>query len=361
MPDTSAAAIRRRAAVSIRRVREAGWPAVQASVGAALAWTIGQQLLGHPRPFFAAIATWVCLGLTDDRRLRRVGELAIGVTIGLAVGEVVLVTLGPGPLQIAFVLAATVLITQAVDGRQLVSTQAGVQALLIISLPPPPGGAVSRWQDACVGGAVAVLVAVALPSDPRTLPRRRVGALLDVLAEVLTMLADALREGDRGAAERALERARATQPLVDALDSATRGSRDVSRVSPVRRQHRTEVDLLERAATSADRAVRNARIFARRVGHTIGEGRVLRDLGEAVNDTATAVSDLRSDLTTGGNALRARAELKRVAARLHPAGLGPDDPASSALVYELRPLVVDLLEATGLDHNQAVALLPAPT
>jgi uncharacterized membrane protein YgaE (UPF0421/DUF939 family) len=353
------AAIRRRVAVSVRRVREAGWPAVQASVGAALAWTISQQLLGHPRPFFAAVATWVCLGLTDDRRLRRVGELAIGVTIGVAVGELVLVTLGLGPLQIALALATTVLVTQAVDGRQLVSTQAGVQALLIVSLPPQPGGAVTRWQDACVGGAVAVLVAVALPSDPRTLPRRRVGALLDVLAEVLTLLSDALRDGDHDAAERALHRARSTQPLVDALDSATRGSRDVSRASPVRRHHRTEVALLERAATRADRAVRNARVFARRSAHTIGEGQVMRELGEAVDDTATAVSDLRSDLTTGGNALRARAGLKRVAARLSPAELGLDNSASSALVYELRPLVVDLLEATGLDHEQAVALLPA--
>ena len=354
-------AIRRQFAVSTRRVREAGWPAVQASVGAALAWTIGQQLLGHPRPFFAAVATWVCLGLTDDRRLRRVGELAVGVTIGVAVGELVLLTLGLGPLQIALVLAVTVLFTQAVDGRQLVSTQAGVQALLIITLPPQPGGAVTRWQDACVGGAVAVLVAVALPSDPRTLPRRRVGALLDVLAEVLTLLAHALHEGDHSAGERALERARSTQPLVDALSSATRGSHDVSRAAPLRRQHRSEVDALERAAEYADRAVRNARALARRVANNIPDGHVLTELADAVADTALAVNDLRSDLTTGGNALRARAELRHVAARLSPTELGGDDARASVLVYALRPLVVDLLEATGLDHDQARALLPALT
>jgi uncharacterized membrane protein YgaE (UPF0421/DUF939 family) len=352
---------RRRAAAALRRVREAGWPAVQASIGAALAWTIGQQLLGHPRPFFAAVATWVCLGLTDDRRLRRVAELAIGVTIGIAVGEVVLISLGLGPLGIAVVLATTVVITQAVDGRPLVSTQAGVQALLIVTLPQQPGGAVSRWQDAFVGGAVAVLVALLLPSDPRTLPRRRVGALLDVLAEVLALLATALREGDHAAAERALQRARSTQPLVDALDSATRGSHDVSRASPVRRQHRGEVDALERAATTADRAVRNARVFARRVAHSLGEGEVLGDLGEAVADTVVAVGDLRSDLASGGNALRARAELKHVAARLSPAELGRDNPAAPALVYQLRSLVVDLLESTGLDHDEARTHLPPLT
>ncbi|RJK92754.1 FUSC family protein [Vallicoccus soli] len=352
------AVLRGRAAAGTDRARTAVWPALQGAVGAALAYGLAQQLLGHPYPFFAGVAAFVCLGLTDERRLRRVAELAAGVTLGVLVGDAFVLTFGSGPVQLAVVLSTTVLVAVLLDGGNLVVTQAGVQSLLVVGLPPTAGSPFARWQDAFVGGAVALLVAVLLPADPRRLVRRRLRALLDELAAVLGLVADALRRADAAAAEAALERSRATQPLVDAAQAAVRGGREVTRLAPRRRRHRAEVARLAVLAGHADLAVRNARVLARRAVSAAEDGRPRPEVAAAVADLADAVRVMAAVDVPRPAGWATRPRLERTAARLGAGGPWREDLAGTALVLLVRPLVVDLLEATGLDHETARRALP---
>ena len=71
----------------VRRVRERGVRILTAAFGAALAWWLARDLLGHPQPFFAPVTVLVTLGLSYGQRLRRVTELVVGVAVGVLVGD----------------------------------------------------------------------------------------------------------------------------------------------------------------------------------------------------------------------------------------------------------------------------------
>ena len=159
-------AVRARLAESAARVRNGWWAVLQCSVGAAAAWALSQQLLGHERPFFACVAAVVCLGTRAGQRLRRVAELAVGVTLGVAVGDLLVGYIGSGTWQIALVVAIALMLALALDGGTLVTAQAGLQAGFVVALPRLPGGDGARWQDAMVGGVVALAVAALLPASP---------------------------------------------------------------------------------------------------------------------------------------------------------------------------------------------------
>lgn len=347
---------RRWATDGVQRVRSSLVPVLQGAVGAAVAITLAQLLLGHPYPFFAGVAAFLSLGLSDERRLRRVGELALGVSLGVGIGDAVVLTLGRGPLQVAGVVVLTVLAARFVDSGHLVATQSGVQSLLVVALPPGSGGPFARLQDALVGSVVALAVAVLLAVDPRRLPQQRAGVLLGALTRILRQLASALRTADVTVAERALERSRATQPLVEAAAAAVRGGREVARIAPLRRRHRGELAELDVLVRSLDLAARNTRVLARRTVRAVeGEHRLPR-LAAAVEGVATATARLRSDVTSGAGVTGARGPLREVSRTLTVEGVS--DVQEAAAVQMVRALVVDLFEATGMSHAQSRRELP---
>lgn len=143
--------------------------------------------------------------------------------------------------------------------------QAGSSAVLVATLlPPGQSGGFARWVGALIGGGVGVLVAAVLPTDPVGPVRNEARALLEELAAVLTRTADALRAGDPAIAEDALARARASQPMVDALRAALSGGREVTTVSPLLRRRRGILTVFAELAERSDYAMRNARVLARR-------------------------------------------------------------------------------------------------
>lgn len=181
----------------LARVRLALVPMMLASVAAALAYAIDQRVLGHPHPFFAPVAAWIALGFSSDRQLRRVAELAIGVTVGVAAGDFVVHVIGSGPWQLGLVLVLTGLAARFLDRGALLATQAGVQALVVVGLPAlPSGGPVGRWTDALLGGAVALVFAALSPSDPRARSRVQAREALGELGLMLRDLGSGLRAGD---------------------------------------------------------------------------------------------------------------------------------------------------------------------
>jgi hypothetical protein len=106
--------------------------------------------------------------------------------------------------------------------------------------------------------------------------------------------------------------------------------------------------------------VRNARVLARRSLATV-EAEQQHDLGpvaDAMDRVALASDALAAALGTGTEPLRSREELLRLAAELDPFTLTPDDWQAQSLVLLLRSLVVDLLEASGVDGRTAREALP---
>src|SRR5690349_3804605 len=69
------------------RVR-GGFPlALQAGLGAGLAWLVAHDIIGRPSPFFAPIAAVITLASSIGQRARRTVELVLGVAIGIGVGD----------------------------------------------------------------------------------------------------------------------------------------------------------------------------------------------------------------------------------------------------------------------------------
>jgi hypothetical protein len=84
---------------------------------------------------------------------------------------------------------------------------------------------------------------------------------------------------------------------------------------------------------------------------------LLQETAEAVEVMATGLSD--EDSGARERRLRsARNEFADVATRLHPQSLGVRTMEGEALVMVFRPLIVDLLEATGVPHDEASGYLP---
>lgn len=166
----------------------------------------------------------------------------------------------------------------------------------------------------------------------------------------------------------ALVRARGTQRLMDSLPTALNMAREVATLAPAHRRHRSDLDRLKITAEKTDLAVRNSRVLARRLATVITHG-ALTDNG------VESVSSLLTELSEATNALgyavletkesgyrkamgRARRELAECAAQLDPTSLQVSGLQGEGMVLLLRPLVIDLLEATGTSHEEAVALLP---
>lgn len=335
------------------RVRAAAFPVLQAMIAGSIAYWIGGHILGHAQPFFAPVGAWLALGYTADRHIRRVAELAIGVAIGVGLGDLVVHFIGSGWWQIALVLGVSALIARFLDRAAILTVQAGVQAIIIVGLPQmaESGGALGRWTDALTGGLVALVVAALSPTDVRRHPRRLANHALGELAAMLGRLGAGLTSGSTADVEEALVRGRSSQPVLDEWRDSADAARDISRVSPGARKHRGEIAALGEAALKGDRAMRNARVLTRRALSVIDEEEpgALAAIGSLVAEIGVATSDLGGALLAGVGPHRAKASLLSIARRLDPYELAPQDWHAQSLVLLLRSLAVDLLEACGTD------------
>jgi hypothetical protein len=64
------------------------------------------------------------------------------------------------------------------------------------------------------------------------------------------------------------------------------------------------------------------------------------------------------EVVRGGERRTARADLRELAGRLHPRLLVVQRLEGETVVMLFRPLMVDLLEATGMDSKEARDILP---
>ena len=311
---------------ALRRVRPHALPIVQTAVAAVAAYYLALLLpLPDQRPVFASIAAVIALGVSYGQRGRRAVELSAGVMLGLVVADLIVHTIGTGPLQIGVVIVVAMSVAVLLRGGEMVIVESAVSALLLVSLEPSTDGFSStRLFEALVGGGVALAVnSLFFPPDPALLASRAAHALFAELGGVLQGLSRALAEGDPKAAGAALVRAREADGRVRELEATLTVARETARLSPPRRGAGDVLARYGDALPHLDYALRSARVLAR---HGLRRVRGTVPAPEAV---ALAVDDLAEATLAPGRVLRRpragrRRRLPRTRrGRARPPGLRP--------------------------------------
>jgi uncharacterized membrane protein YgaE (UPF0421/DUF939 family) len=352
-------AVRRRLRAGTRRWRGSWWQILQCGLGAGVAWVAARALWGQPYPVFACFAVVVCLGISNNQRLRRVGELGVGVSLGVLLGTLVARAIGHGPWQIAVIVVLTMAVARFLDGGNLIVNQAALQSVFILALPPAPGGGTGRWLDAMTGVVVALVIAAVLPADPRRDVRGAAMAYAGHLADVLDDTARAVHAQDADAAEAVLATVRQSQSKLDGWATTVAAGEEVHRLSPLRRRERPELVQQHDLLDGMDRATRNLRVAIRRVTTALDYGEELpASLAGAFEQLAAAVRCLGEPAYEGETMTPSVAGLQELAVQLGPRTLGASTLSATVVVAQLRSAVVDLLQAQGVPPEESHRLLP---
>jgi uncharacterized membrane protein YccC len=340
----------------LERLRSAWRSILQAGVAAGLAWIVATELFGHDQPFFAPVSAIITLGLTVSERGRRAAEVAIGVALGIAVGDLLVLGIGVGAAQLALVVMLATAIAIFLGSGQMFATQAAVSAALVATLQPPTDGVTfSRFLDALTGGSIALLVnAIVLPADPVAMLRSAARPVLDELAGTLDDIAVALLERDRDLAERALRRGRKIdEPSVHFFDTVG-VSRETTTFAPPRRRYRRKVEDYATAAAQIDLAVRNVRVLARGAIRAVRtEENIPPEVADALHHLAQAVRAFGDAIEHPERVDRVREPALRAAAIATKVLEDTGNLSVSVIVGQIRSTATDLLTGTGVDTDRA--------
>ena len=355
LPGGGSGEVRRRFGEVSGRMGTGVWPILQTAVAASLAWFLASAVLGHDRPFFAAIAAVISTGVVVGQEGRRVFELVFGVACGLAVADLVVALIGTGTVQIGVVVGLAMAVAWLLGGSPALVSEAGVTALFTVMLDPTTSGwSPDRFVDALLGAGVALGVRAVFPSDPEHIVERAAHPIFDDLTGVLRETAAALRAGDLKLAERALQKARETDGQVNALDEALDAGYDTAKLSPPRRRALGQLGLYATAADQLDLAVRNVRVLARATVTTIREGEEVPEaLSGTILDLASAVEALSAYIEEPEHPVETRRFALKAAAGATAVLSERNDLRTSMLVGQVRSTAVDLLRASGMDSAEA--------
>jgi len=333
--------------------------ALQIVVGVVASYAFSHYVLGHSVPLLSITVVISSLGFGRDARPRRVFDSVVGILVGILFSEVLFTLLGSGVWQIALILFLTFVIARFASPSAAFAAAAGIQSMMVMLLPNPDGGVLTRSVDGLVGGVIALLVTALVPRDPRALARRDASRLLSTVAESFDSLLDGLRTGDEAAASLAVARLRRTQPLVDDWNAALDSAISISRISPFLRRHLPALRHQARVLQGLDLAARHLRVMDRRVSFLLRDGVPRPQLAALLAEVAAGIALLGQSIDEPGKADDAAAVFERIAPRLDPAAIVPDAPVTETIIVLLtRPLVVDLLVACGRTGDDARALLP---
>lgn len=342
----------------VNRLRSKSWQVGQCAIAAGLAWLVASDLFGHQTPFFAPIAAVIGLGTSYGQRLRRVGEVTLGVAIGVFFGDLLTHWVGSGAWQVALVVGLGMTAALLLDAGAIFVTQAAVQGIVVSTLLPDPGQAFLRWSDAVIGGGVALVAAAVVPRAPLRRPREQAAVVVRKIGALLRATADSIEDGDTGRALATLSDARTTDGLVSELRAASDEGLSVLASSPFRWRHRGGMRRLADLVEPLDFALRNTRVLTRRVAVANYRNEpipaeyavFLRELAQVTDQMA---DELKADRMA--SAVRPPlVELGRSSSAL------PRTSALSAEVVlaQMRSILADLLAVTGLDLLAATDQIP---
>ncbi|WGD38121.1 FUSC family protein [Lysinibacter sp. HNR] len=336
----------RRASV---RVSESSLPILQITAASIVSYLIAVWVFGHPYPVVALIVTISTLGLQRDARPRMVLETALGMVMGIALSEISLLLFGVGLWQLTLVLIVVLLAGRFFSASQGFAVVAAIQAALVQVLPAPDGGPFTRSLDGLVAGVVALLFTALIPRDARRAPKRAAQRLFAEWNTALSSLSAALNLGDPSQAERALNRLRGTQRIIDQWAEALDSAQSLAKISPFARRHAAEIVDLVTMHNYMDLATRNLRVVTRRSVSSLEDGVARPELAQLVVSLSAGVSLLGQSIEDRTLRRAACENLGLLAPRLDPKGAEADDSLRDwAIVLSLRPLLADLFRAAGL-------------
>ena len=337
-------------------LKDLALPVVQSALAAAIAWLFALEVVGHEAPFFAPVSAVVAIGATLGQRGRRSIELVIGVSVGIAVADLLIAGIGTGAWQLALVVTLATIAAILVGGGELLRVQAAVSAVLVATLQPPTDGIdFTRSIDALVGGSAALLVAWLLPAKPLARVQRAAERAIPELAATIDDIASAVRSRDKSDADAALDRARGLDEMTSSLGEEVQVGFEMSRMSPRRRSSREPLITYSEAASQLDLAVRNVRVMARGLTRALNlDEQVPEELADALDDLSTAVRCLGDALEEKDSAAdEARAAAVRAAGRATLVLEDTGNLSVSVLVGQVRSTAADLLRGLGLDRESA--------
>lgn len=342
----------------VRRWRSRLFMILQVSLAAGLAWWFARTVLDHPAPFLATVGAIVCLGASFGQRLGRVVELAIGVTIGVGLGDVFRSVVGTGVWQIILAVAVAMSVSTWVDGRNLMVTQAAVQTAAVMTVLPGDDGQFTRWIDALIGCAVAVIFATVAPVTPVDKPRLIAASVLHNATQTLRALTLAIRAGDHKATEDVLAQARGTEDeLQELLEAADEGVA-VVRTSPFLRRHKRQAIQIADLTIPLDHFMRNLRVLARRGVVSVYHGEnVPPEYLELIEDLAQLTDECAAELYARRIPTRMIEQLTELGQRCSEAPVYATI-SPTVLLAQVRSMVIDLLELCGLDPADAREAVP---
>ncbi len=273
---------------------------LQTALAAGLAWLFARYVLGHPQPFFAPVAAIISLGATRGERGRQAVEMMLGLTVGIAVGDLLIALVGTRPGQVVIITGLAMAAAVLLGRGQLFATQAALVATVDAG---GPGFVPDRFFDGLTGGVAALLFSqVLFPVDPVRLVREIVDEMVLELARLLDSVAGALEERDLEAAERALVCARRVGGRWSGFEEAIQLGRESARFAPPRRRSRDHFELYEEAGHPIDLTVRDVQVLARSAVRALRvRDPVPPQLSGAVRDLAEALRGVATHLKRPGD------------------------------------------------------------
>jgi len=332
-----------------RRLHTRAFAILQTAVAALAAWYLSVLLLPDTRPVFACIATVIAIGASHGAHRQRATQLVAGVVCGLAVADVIIHLIGTGAPQLAIMVILAMSVAVLLNGSELVISEAGVSAMLLVMTGPSGGGGFSpnRILEAVIGGGVALAITLLFSPDPILPVSRAAQAVFGRLGRALERTATALDTKDAERAEQALEQARSIDGLLREFDDALATSRETVRTAPTRFGDREPIDRYDRSLGQIDLAVRNTRVLARHSLRAIRAGEAPVELRDAVNDLAGSVWALAASYDAPERAEEARTLASSAAVNATALG-ATGGLALAEVAAPVRSAAVDLMRAAEL-------------
>ena len=342
----------------LARLEANAWHIAQCSVAAGVAWLVATDVVGHETPFFAPIAAVLGLGTSYGQRLRRVAEVTLGVAIGVFVADLFVLLFGSGAWQLTVVVALSMTTAFLLDAGRLFVTQAAVQSIVVVTLIPDPGAAFTRWSDALVGGAVALVAATLVPRAPLRRPREQSAVVVRKVAALLNAAAEVMTEGDVDRAMDLLADARTTDVLIRELQDASDEGLSVVASSPFRLRHREPLRRMAELVEPLDLAMRNTRVLVRRAAVAAYRREpVPPAYAKVCAELADAAYLVAGELEADRMPAAARPALLEVAAATSQVERSRELSAEMVL-GQMRSVTADLLRITGLGVVESTDALP---
>ncbi|MCW2770223.1 MAG: hypothetical protein JWR27_1656 [Aeromicrobium sp.] len=340
----------------VRVLRRRWRTLLRLSLGTATAYFFATHVLDHRQAFFAPVACVIVLIAGAGLRGRTSYELVLGVSIGVLVGELLILGIGRGAWQMALIVTLTVTIATLLGLKGLALTQAANSSVLLAAVVPVVGAgnpAITRFLDALVGGAVGLAMILLIPRNAVRDIDREVQVFLNRLGGILSRIAQSLRTIDAALADIALQEARSMQPLVESMTSTAANVSEIARMSPMRWRQREHVETYVSTVHDLDNAVRDARVMARKTSALLRHGeRVPAGMDQAIDALARAIGIFADDLSERDDFEEARQQLVE-AARMATVAL-PEAMTmnSAAIAAQIRSLAADLLYASGYSRDE---------